>query len=118
TEGYVTTILGRRRYLPDFKSNNPQAREFAERQAVNSPIQGSSADIIKVAMVNIYEEFRKNNLKSKLIMQIHDELVFDVFPDELDKVKEIVKRNMEQSVKLNVPIEVKIKTGKNWGQVQ
>jgi len=68
-------------------------------------------------MVNIYEEFRKNNLKSKLIMQIHDELVFDVNPDELDKVKEIVKRNMEQSIKLSVPIEVKIKVGKNWGEV-
>ena len=118
TEGYVKTILGRRRYLPDFKSNNPQAREFAQRQAVNSPIQGSSADLIKLAMVKIHEEFRKNNLKSRLIMQIHDELVFDVHPDEVDKLKEIVKRDMEQSIKLSIPVEVKIKVGKNWGEVQ
>ncbi|MFA5338368.1 MAG: DNA polymerase, partial [Candidatus Omnitrophota bacterium] len=118
TEGYVKTILGRRRYLPDFKSNNLQVREFAARQAVNSPIQGSSADLIKLAMVKIHEESRKNNLKSKLIMQIHDELIFDVCPDELDKLKELVKRNMEQSIKLSVPIEVKLKIGKNWGEVE
>lgn len=117
-KGYVTTILGRRRYLPDFKSSNIQLKEFASRQAVNSPIQGSSADLIKVAMVKIDREFKKNNLKSKLVMQIHDELVFDVHPDEIDRIKEIVKRNMEESIKLNVPIEVKIKTGKNWGEVQ
>jgi len=117
-DGYVKTILGRRRYLPDFKSSNQQLKDFASRQAVNSPIQGSSADLIKLAMVRIYEEFRKNNLKSKLIMQIHDELVFDVVPSELDKLQEIVKRNMEQSIKLNVPVEVKIKVGKNWGEVQ
>jgi DNA polymerase-1 len=117
-DGYVKTILGRRRYLPDFKSSNQQLKDFASRQAVNSPIQGSSADLIKLAMVRIYEEFRKNNLKSKLIMQIHDELVFDVVPFELDKLQEIVKRNMEQSIKLDVPVEVKIKVGKNWGEVQ
>ncbi|MFA5008181.1 MAG: DNA polymerase I [Candidatus Omnitrophota bacterium] len=117
-DGYVKTILGRRRYLPDFKSTNSQIKEFAERQAVNSPIQGSSADLIKIAMVNIHKEFRENNFKSKLIMQIHDELVFDAHPDEAEKIKEIVKRNMEQSIKLNVPIEVKIKVGKNWGEVQ
>jgi DNA polymerase-1 len=117
-EGYVKTILGRRRYLPDFKSNNLQIREFAARQAVNSPIQGSSADLIKLAMVKIHEESRKNNLKSKLIMQIHDELIFDVCPEELDELREIVKRNMEQSIKLSVPIEVKLKIGKNWGEVQ
>jgi len=118
TKGYVETILGRRRYLPDFKSANPQIHEFAVRQAVNSPIQGSSADLIKVAMIKIFDEFNKNNLKSKLIMQIHDELVFDVCPDELNKLKEIVKRNMENSIKLSVPVEVKIKFGKNWGEVQ
>lgn len=117
-EGFVTTILGRRRYLPDFKSANPQIHEFASRQAVNSPIQGSSADLIKVAMVKINDEFKKSNLKSKMIMQIHDELVFDVSKDELDKIREIVKRNMEQSIKLNVPVEVKIKVGKNWGEVE
>jgi DNA polymerase-1 len=118
TKGYVETILGRRRYLPDFKSANPQIHEFAVRQAVNSPIQGSSADLIKVAMIKIFDEFNKNKLKSKLIMQIHDELVFDVYPDELNELKEIVKRNMENSIKLSVPVEVKIKFGKNWGEVQ
>jgi DNA polymerase-1 len=116
-KGFVTTILGRRRYLPDFRNPNPQLREFAQRQAVNSPIQGSCADLIKLAMVRIYREFTEKKMSSKLIMQIHDELVFDVQPDELDKLKEIVKRNMEQSIKLNVPIEVKIKVGKNWAQV-
>ncbi|MFA5270832.1 MAG: DNA polymerase I [Candidatus Omnitrophota bacterium] len=116
--GYVTTILGRRRYLPDFKSPNMQLKDFAQRQAVNTPIQGSCADLIKLAMVRINEELEKNKFKSKLIMQIHDELVFDVPEDELSEVSKIVKRNMEESIKLDVPLEVNLEAGSNWGNTE
>jgi DNA polymerase-1 len=117
-DGYVATILGRRRYLADFNSPNPQAKEFAMRQAVNTPIQGSCADLIKVAMVHIYDEFKKEGLESQLIMQIHDELVFDLPKDELKAVSQIVKRNMEQGIKLSVPIEVNLQYGKNWAKLE
>jgi len=114
--GYVKTILGRRRYLEDLKSPYSQLREFARRQAINTPIQGSCADLIKMAMVRIYQEFKRRNLKSKLIIQIHDELLFDVFPQELEEVVRIVKRNMQECIKLDVPIKVNLKWGKNWAE--
>jgi len=117
-QGFVTTILGRRRKLPDINSSNIQLREFARRQAINAPIQGSCADLIKIAMVNIDKELVKRSLKTKLIMQIHDELVFDVASNELDKVKTIVKKHMEQAMKLAVPVKVNLKAGKNWGQMK
>ncbi|MFA6280875.1 MAG: DNA polymerase I [Candidatus Omnitrophota bacterium] len=116
--GYVTTILGRRRYLPDFKSQNLQLKDFAMRQAVNTPIQGSCADLIKLAMVRINEKLEENRLKTKLIMQIHDELVFDVPENELDTVKKIVKQNMEESIKLDVRLEVNLEAGPNWGDTK
>jgi DNA polymerase-1 len=116
--GFVTTILGRKRYLPDFKSSNPQLKDFAMRQAINTPIQGSCADLIKVAMIRIYREFEDKRLQSKLIMQIHDELVFDVYQGELKTVCEIAGQEMKQSIKLNVPIEVNIKYGENWAQLR
>lgn len=116
--GFVTTILGRRRYLPEIKSQDLHLKEFAQRQAINTPIQGSCADLIKVAMVRIYEAFRENNLKARIIIQIHDELVFDVPVEELEKVTEIVKRNMEESIPLKVPIRVNIRIGKNWAELQ
>ncbi|MFH1519700.1 MAG: DNA polymerase I [Candidatus Omnitrophota bacterium] len=115
---FVTTILGRRRKLPDINSSNLQLREFARRQAVNAPIQGSCADLIKVAMVRIDKELAKRGLKTKLIMQIHDELIFDVAGDELEIVKVFIKKHMEEALSLMVPIKVNLKAGENWGQMK
>ncbi len=112
--GWVETIFGRKRYLPDINSNNQVVRGLAERNAINAPIQGSAADIIKVAMIKIHEEFRKLRLKSKMIIQVHDELVFDVYQPELDEVKKIVKTCMEGAANLKVPLEVEMGTGRNW----
>jgi DNA polymerase-1 len=113
-KGYAETIMGRRRYLPDINSNNGNVRGMAERNAINSPIQGSAADIIKLAMINIHEKFKDQNLRSKMILQVHDELVFDVCIPELEKMKNIVKYEMENVVKLEVPLLVEMGTGKNW----
>ncbi|MBI9037061.1 MAG: DNA polymerase I [Bacteroidales bacterium] len=112
--GYVETIMGRRRYLRDINSNNAVVRGFAERNAVNAPIQGSSADMIKIAMINIFNEFEKQNLKSKMILQVHDELVFDTYKSELELVKPIIADKMKNAIKLNVPIEIDINVGENW----
>jgi len=113
-KGYVKTIMGRIRYLPDINSPNRDLREFSCRQAINTPIQGTAADIIKIAMVNIFREFEKENVLSKLILQVHDELVFDVNKKELKKVVDIVKNNMENSINLVVPLVANLKIGKNW----
>ena len=113
-DGYVSTIKGRRRYLPDINSRNAVVRGYAERNAVNAPIQGSAADIIKVAMIDIAREFAKEGLRSKMIMHVHDELVFNVVNDELARVKEIVKRNMENAYQGRVPLTVSAGVGKNW----
>lgn len=112
--GFVTTILGRRRYLPEINSRNQAIRQLAERQAVNTPIQGTASDLIKLAMIKIYQEFTQKNYLSKMILQVHDELVFNVPENELDKVKENVKFNMENILKLCVPLRVSMKFGKNW----
>jgi DNA polymerase I len=112
--GYVQTIKGRKRYLNDIGSANAMVRGMAERNAINAPIQGSAADIIKVAMINIYEKFKNENLKSKMILQVHDELNFDVFMPELERVKEIVKSEMEHAVELEVPLTVEMNAAKNW----
>ncbi|MBK9552110.1 MAG: DNA polymerase I [Saprospiraceae bacterium] len=113
--GYVTTLMGRRRYLRDINSRNSLARSGAERIAVNSPIQGTAADMIKLAMIKIHEEFISKGVQSKMIMQVHDELVFDVLRTELDQVKEIVIRNMQNAIPgLAVPIEVSTGVGENW----
>ncbi len=112
--GWVETILGRKRYLPDINSNNQVVRGLAERNAINAPIQGSAADIIKVAMIRIHEEFKSRKLRSKMIIQVHDELVFDVYQPELNEVKNIVKRCMEGAANLKVPLEVDMGTGNNW----
>lgn len=113
-KGYVETILGRRRYLRDIHSSNHTVRSFAERNAINAPIQGSAADMIKIAMINIHKEFEKQNFKSKMILQVHDELVFDVHKEELDDVRPIIEEKMSHAVKLAVPIEVESGTGPNW----
>jgi len=104
----------RRRYLRDINSNNAIVRGFAERNAINAPIQGSSADMIKIAMINIHNEFNKLNLRSRMILQVHDELVFDVYKPELETVMPIVERLMKTAMELEVPLEVEMSTGNNW----
>lgn len=112
--GYVKTLLGRKRWLRDITSNNATVRNYAERNAINAPIQGSAADMIKIAMINIYKEFQNQNFKSKMLLQVHDELVFDVFKPELDLVKPIIEKLMREALPLNVPVEVGMGTGVNW----
>jgi len=112
--GYVETLMKRRRYLRDINSANAVVRGFAERNAINAPIQGSSADMIKIAMINISKALSKLNLQSKMIMQVHDELVFDVLPEELDIIKPIIEDCMKNAMPLSVPVEVEISTGNNW----
>ncbi|MFM7018910.1 DNA polymerase I [Flavobacterium sp.] len=112
--GYVQTVLGRRRYLKDINSANQMVRSGAERNAVNAPIQGSAADIIKIAMINIYNRLTSENWKSKMLLQVHDELVFDVHQSELEKIQPMIKHEMENAFKLEVPLEVEIGLGKNW----
>jgi DNA polymerase-1 len=113
-KGYVETIMGRRRNLPDIRSNNAHVRGMAERNAINSPIQGSAADIIKLAMINIHHKIKNQNLRSRMILQVHDELVFDVYLPELEKMKDLVKYEMEHVMELNVPLLVEMGSGKNW----
>ncbi|MGQ1889505.1 DNA polymerase I [Thermophagus sp. OGC60D27] len=112
--GYVETLFGRRRYLPDINSRNSVVRGVAERNAVNAPIQGTAADIIKKAMVAVAKVFESENLKSRMVLQVHDELNFEVEKTEVDRVKEIVKKEMESAVSLKVPLEVEIGIGQNW----
>ena len=112
--GFVETIMGRRRYLKDINSANAIVRNFAERNAINAPIQGSSADMIKIAMINIFKELNDKNLKTKMILQVHDELVFDLHKDEESIVKEIVEKNMADAIKLDVPLVVDMNTGHTW----
>src|SRR5690554_697333 len=114
TNGYVETIYGRKRFLPDITSRNATVRGFAERNAINAPIQGSAADIIKVAMVRIYERLQKDNKKSKMILQVHDELNFNVVPDELEYMKKMVVEEMENAAKLTVTLKTEIGIGDNW----
>ena len=114
--GYVTTLMNRRRYLPDIKSPNRSVRQFAERIAINAPIQGTAADLIKVAMINIHRRLAGEGRKTKLILQIHDELVFEVPPGELEGLKALVKEEMEGVVKLYIPLKVDIGVGKNWAE--
>lgn len=113
-DGFVTTVLGRRRYIPEITSSNFNVRSLGERLAMNTPIQGSAADIIKIAMVRVYNKLKERNLKSKLILQVHDELILEVSKDEMDEVKAIVKDGMENAMKLDVPLVVDINTGSNW----
>ncbi|NVK53848.1 MAG: DNA polymerase I [Flavobacteriaceae bacterium] len=112
--GYVETILNRRRYLKDINSRNAVVRSAAERNAVNAPIQGSAADIIKLAMIHIYNRFQKEQFKSKMLLQVHDELVFDAHKDELEVIIPIIKEEMENAFKMTVPLDVEIGIGANW----
>ena len=112
--GYVQTIFGRRRYIPELRERNFTIRAFGERVAANSPIQGSAADLIKIAMIRIDDGLRTKELQSKMLLQVHDELVFEVMPDELDQVQELVKHEMEHAAQLSVPLVVDLGVGKNW----
>ena len=112
--GYVSTVLGRRRYLKDINSRNQVVRGAAERNAVNAPIQGSAADIIKIAMINIHRKLKEENYKTKMLLQVHDELVFDAHKDELEKVQKMIKSEMENAYKLEVPLDVDLGIGKDW----
>ncbi|MCM1066204.1 MAG: DNA polymerase I [Muribaculaceae bacterium] len=114
TDGFVTTIMGRKRYLPDIASRSNTVRAYAERNAINAPLQGSAADIIKVAMVAVDAEIRRRGLRSRMIMQVHDELVFNVVPDELASLQEIVVKGMESAYSGRVPMEVAAGVGNNW----
>ena len=112
--GYVTTILNRRRYIPEIKSSNFMLRNAGKRAAMNAPIQGSAADIIKIAMINVYKKLEENNLKSKLILQVHDELIVETIDSEIDIVKKIVKDEMENAVSLDVNLDVDLNIGDSW----
>jgi DNA polymerase-1 len=115
--GYVQTVLGRRRFLPEINSSNRMVREAAERMAINAPVQGSSADIIKIAMINLHREMEKRNLKSKMLLQIHDELLFEVPEEEVAEMKSLVAELMSGAFELRVPVKIDIKLGKNWGEM-
>jgi DNA polymerase I len=112
--GFVETILGRRRYLRDINSGNQVVRGYAERNAINAPIQGSAADIIKIAMIKIYHQMTEMETRSRMIMQVHDELVFDVYKPELEMLLPLIKDGMINAVTLSVPMDVEISSGNNW----
>jgi DNA polymerase I len=112
--GYAETLFGRKRVLPDIKSTNRQVKAMAERVAINSPIQGTAADIIKLAMINIQDALEERDLKSKMVLQVHDELIFDVVPEEMEEMKELVRDKMENAVNLSVSLKVEMGTGQNW----
>jgi DNA polymerase-1 len=113
-EGYVETLAGRRRYLPDLLSDNPMHREMAERIAANTPIQGSAADLIKLAMINIHRELEQSPLDCDMLLQVHDELVFEVGKPDVEAASRLIKAEMEGAMKLDVPLVVEIGTGFNW----
>ena len=113
-DGYTATILGRRRYLPDLTSDNRQRREMAERMALNAPIQGSAADIIKVAMLRVDQALRDAGLRSRMLLQVHDELVFEVAPGEREALEALVRREMGGAYPLSVPLEVSVGVGRDW----
>jgi DNA polymerase-1 len=112
--GYVQTVLGRRRYLKDINGSNAVVRGAAERNAVNAPIQGSAADIIKIAMINIHTKLKEGNFKTKMLLQVHDELVFDVFKPELEDLQVMIRTEMENAYELLVPLDVELGIGENW----
>ena len=112
--GYVETILKRKRFLHNINSGNATMRGFDERNAINAPIQGSAADIIKIAMINIHKEMTKAKMRSKLLLQVHDELVFDMAKEEESELKKLVQNKMTQAIDFNVPLKIEIGVGENW----
>ena len=114
TQGWVSTVKGRKRYLPEINSRNAVVRGYAERNAINAPIQGSAADIIKIAMIEIYRRFRAEGLRSTMILQVHDELNFSVYPEEKEQVQRIVIEAMESAYRMQVPLRADFGWGVNW----
>jgi DNA polymerase-1 len=116
SSGYVTTLFGRRRFIPELASSTIAVKNFGERMAVNTPIQGTAADLIKLAMIRIHERLVRQGLRSRMIIQVHDELVFEVLDNEIDVMKSLVKEEMERVLSLSVPIRVDMGVGKNWDE--
>ncbi len=114
--GYVSTILNRKRAIPELTSTNKNIRQLGERLAINSPVQGSAADIIKLSMINICRRLKKEKLKTKILLQVHDELLFEVPIEEKEKITALVKKEMEKAIELRVPLRVDIGTGRNWAE--
>ena len=113
-EGYVETLFHRRRYIPELKSNNYMVRQFGSRAAMNTPIQGTAADIMKIAMIKVYEQIKQNNLKSKIVLQVHDEMMLELPKDEQEQIEEIIKNSMQSATKLKVPLIAQISKADNW----
>ena len=113
-KGYVETLFNRRRYIPELKSNNYMVRQFGTRAAMNTPIQGTAADIMKIAMINVFRKLKENNLKAKIVLQVHDEMMLEVPLEEKDKVKDIIKTEMENAISLNVPLISDVSEADNW----
>ena len=113
-QGYVETLFGRRRYIPELSSKNYMVREFGKRAAMNTPIQGTAADIMKIAMISVFKELKKRNLKSKIVLQVHDEMMLEVDTKEIEEVKEIVKKSMEEAANLKVPLIAEVSEATNW----
>ena len=113
-KGYAETLFGRRRYLPDINSRNATTRSLAERNAINAPIQGTAADIIKKAMINVDRKMKEAGMQSRMVLQVHDELVFDALLSEADDLKKLVTEEMENVIQLSIPLTVECNYGKNW----
>ena len=113
-QGYVSTLYGRRRWLPELKSSNFNTRSFGERVALNMPIQGTAADIIKLAMVHVWQRLREENLEARLLLQVHDELIVEAPEAEVEEVKRVLREEMEQVVQYSVPLTTDVGTGKTW----
>ena len=117
-KGYVSTVLNRKRYIPEINEKNYMRQEFGKRLAMNSPIQGSAADIIKLAMIKVDQLLKENHMKSKMILQVHDELIFDVYQDELDKMMKLVKEGMESAYQMKVELKAEGTYAKNWYELK
>ena len=116
--GYVETLSGRRRYIPEISHSNFQVRNAAERMAINMPIQGTAADILKIAMIKIQSQITENKLNSKMLLQVHDELIFECPKDEISEIKNILNKLMTNSLELLVPLKIEYKLGKEWGNME
>lgn len=115
-KGYSATMFGRRRYIKELSSNNYMVREFGKRAAMNTPIQGTAADIMKIAMINVDKALKEQNLKSKIVLQVHDELLVEAYKDEVEQVKQILVDNMKNAADLRVALEVEVEVGNNWNE--
>lgn len=113
-KGYVETLFHRRRYIPELKSNNYMVRQFGSRVAMNTPIQGTAADIMKIAMIKVYQEIKKRGLQSKIVLQVHDEMMIEAVEEEKEEIKQIMKQSMETAISLQVPLIADISEAKNW----